>query len=150
MFTQLQVGVTPEPGSAGLPEGENPRKAHQRVAASLPPDDGLVQEVSASSKNVGAASSHWWFSKLPPGFELISYRHLVDSQQEHFVFSDGLATISAYLEPLEEGDTPFEGETRLGSINALGRHLQGQQLTVIGEVPHKTLRLLAEALQRKE
>ena len=149
MFTQLQVGGGSEPEPAELPKEETSDEGPQRVAASLGPNDAQ-HENPAPAERMDAVSSLWQFSKLPPGFELIGYRRLGESRQEHFVFSDGLATISAYLEPLKEGDTPFEGEARLGSINALGRHLQGQQLTVIGEVPNKTLRLLAGALQRKE
>ena len=94
--------------------------------------------------------SIWEFQELPPGFRMVSHQTVGTGEQEHFVFSDGLATISAYLEPLAEGDRPFDGETSLGSINALGRHVDGQQLTVVGEVPHKTLRLVASALRRRE
>ena len=147
MFTALRVT-----GQAGSPSATPGAPDSRSVAPDSSPvpatGSGAVMAAVAEEK-AAESPSFWEFRGLPPGFRMISYRRIGAGRQEHFVFSDGLATISAYLEPLAEGDRPFDGETSLGSINALGRHVGDQQLTVVGEVPHKTLRLVASALRRK-
>ncbi len=95
------------------------------------------------------ADSSWTFRELPDGFQVISYQYDESIGQEHFVLSDGLATVSAYIEPIAEGDRPFTGKTSLGSVNAYGLPMGKYQMTVVGEVPHKTLSLVAHALVRK-
>jgi sigma-E factor negative regulatory protein RseB len=146
MFTDLRVTDAPKPDT-----GTTSSPPAQPVSMTAV---GIVEKevggtATAEARNTANGSS-WEFRGLPAGFRMVSYQRVGTGLQEHFVFSDGLATISAYLEPLAEGDRPFDGETSLGSINALGRHIDGQQLTVVGEVPHKTLRLVASALRHKE
>lgn len=91
----------------------------------------------------------WDFRALPAGFKLTSHRKSPQTGLEHFVFSDGLATISAYVEPLG-GDTAFEGYTNIGSVRVLGRRLKDHQLTIVGEVPEKALELVAASIQHRE
>ncbi len=98
---------------------------------------------------VQADDTHWNFRSLPAGFELIRHQKSPQTGLEHFVFSDGLATVSAYLEPLDS-DTAFEGYTNLGSVRVLGRRLKDHQLTLVGEVPEKTLEMVAASIQRHE
>ena len=135
MFTELEVTAE---GARTLAASQGQGLA-RKVAAKVPSDEPGAE----------ATASHWHFSRLPKGFQLISYQRLGGGRQEHFVFSDGLATVSAYIEPLAAGDKSFEGRARLGSINALGRRLEKAQLTVVGEVPQKTLELLATALEER-
>ncbi len=130
MFTDLQVET-----------GDDPQP---QPAAPL-----TVAEAPAAAPAAEAETNHagWRFESLPAGFRLLTHRHYADGHQDHFIFSDGLATISAYVEPLAEGDRPFNGRARLGSIHAVGRPLAERQLTVVGEVPYKTLELIAGALK---
>ncbi len=141
MFTRLKLRQAASVVEAE--KGNGPPPAATAMAAPPPPEkEGASQE--------GSPDSSWTFQELPAGFRLVSHKRLERGRQEHFVFSDGLATVSAYVEPLGKGDQAFTGETSLGSVNAYGRRLDGHQLTVVGEVPHKTLRLVAQALRRKE
>ena len=146
MFTRLELIGEAEAttDTADSPDMQTPVLASARSVAE--PETPMTTAAQENGINEG---SSWEFKELPPGFRMISYKRIGSGTQEHFVFSDGLATISAYIEPLSEGDRPFDGETSLGSINALGRPVDGQHLTVVGEVPHKTLRLVASALRRK-
>jgi len=147
MFTQLKL----QGGDRGnAPDDES--QAAEQVPVSRPPAVRMAaaRGGDGSVSNGQEGSSGWTFGELPAGFRLVSHKYNERGRQEHFVFSDGLATISAYLEPLGEGDRPFNGETSLGSVNAYGRQLDGYQLTVVGEVPHRTLQLLANALREKE
>ncbi|WP_457665790.1 MucB/RseB C-terminal domain-containing protein [Thiolapillus sp.] len=89
----------------------------------------------------------WDLSSLPTGFDLVRHQKSPQTGLEHFVFSDGLATVSAYLEPLDN-EKAFEGYTNLGSVRVLGRRLKDYQLTIVGEVPEKTLKLMAASIRR--
>lgn len=146
MFTRLEV-IDAADSATVATDDPGMQATMSATTRSMAENKTLV--ATAAQKNGAGEVSSWEFKELPPGFRMISYKRIGSGSQEHFVFSDGLATISAYLEPLADGDRPFDGETSLGSINALGRHIDGQQLTVVGEVPHKTLRLVASALRRK-
>ncbi|WP_457673648.1 MucB/RseB C-terminal domain-containing protein [Thiolapillus sp.] len=116
---------------------------------------GLESHVAApdvaaqSLEGTGDAGTAWLFEALPKGFRLINHQRSATSELHHFVFSDGLATVSLYLEPIREGDTAFEGFTTLGSMKVLGRRFDQYQLTVVGEVPARTLELLANSIRSR-
>ena len=88
----------------------------------------------------------WRFEDVPAGFELRSYRG--DGEREHFIFSDGLATLSMYLEPADPVNG-LNGFSRVGATNAYGSVRANHQITAVGEVPAKTLRLFANAIVPK-
>ena len=98
-------------------------------------------------KEVQQTDASWQFETIPKGFRLISHQRSSTTDLHHFVFSDGLATVSLYLEPMKEGDKAFEGFTTLGSMKVLGRQFKQYQLTVVGEVPSRTLELLANSIR---
>jgi len=95
--------------------------------------------------------SHWRFENPPAGFTLVMrrYRHNNDRDEvEHFVFSDGLASISVYAE--KHPSTAFLGWSRMGSVQAYGRAIGDYQVTAVGEVPKKTLSMLLEGMKIQE
>ena len=91
----------------------------------------------------------WRFDDLPNGFVQTRYRHRLigrDEQQvEHFIFSDGLATVSVYVEADHQPDA-VAGLSRLGAMTALRRTLPGYQVTAVGEVPEQTLRRFLDGI----
>lgn len=72
-------------------------------------------------------------------------------QTFQWMFSDGLATVSLFIEPfnrkrhVREGASDFGGATR-----TLTRHLDGWWVTVVGEVPATTLNIFSQALERRK
>jgi sigma-E factor negative regulatory protein RseB len=63
------------------------------------------------------------------------------------VYSDGLATLSVFIEPT----TPSAQDQRLsqhGAINAYVRRLGDSMVTVVGEIPSDTARAVASAVER--
>lgn len=91
------------------------------------------------------AEPAWQFNNLPAGFQLRQYRHLAGESREHFMFTDGLATISLYVEPFD--GEPLSGYSQLGAASLFGVPLFDHQVTVLGEVPLTTLRRLAQSIQ---
>ncbi len=91
----------------------------------------------------GQADPGWQVTALPPGFQRIIYQwHQTDDPgqaTEQMVFSDGLATVSVFVEPLD-GEPLLEGASRMDAVNAHGLVIDGHyQVLVVGEVPPETL-----------
>ena len=84
-------------------------------------------------------------ASLPPGFSIIASGH---DPVEHWVLSDGLAALSIYIEPRPDKLSPGEGVVVTGATLAYTRGSFDRQLiTVVGEVPLTTARLVAESVR---
>lgn len=98
---------------------------------------------------VGGGKERVLFSQLPGGYHKVSesYRALPmnDSPVSHVMISDGMASISVYVEytdkPIEES-----GLTSMGAMNAYGRTLGNAVVTVVGEVPSDTVKSIGDAV----
>jgi sigma-E factor negative regulatory protein RseB len=150
MFTDLRItdvdlASIQQSGEKSREEGRDP----VRVSLAGLEDEASQVEITRRQplKDVQQQDTFWQFSALPKGFRLISHQRSPQSDLHHFVFSDGLATVSVYLEPIGDGDHAFEGFTTLGSMNVLGRRFDQYQLTIVGEVPSRTLELLANGIK---
>jgi sigma-E factor negative regulatory protein RseB len=103
-----------------------------------------------------AAHATWDASELPPGFRLIgnSTQILGDGQKSvtHLVFSDGLASVSVFVEPQAPEAGPKSGPpaaaqvTNMGSSTALSTEVDGHRVTTIGEVPPDCVRAITRSL----
>ncbi|WP_199930487.1 MucB/RseB C-terminal domain-containing protein [Sedimenticola thiotaurini] len=93
--------------------------------------------------------SGWSFEALPEGFDvtLHSKRRVGKSGDEidHFVLSDGLASLSVYIEV--DDNVGLRGGSTMGTINAYGTTISGHQITAVGEVPDKTVERIANSLR---
>ncbi len=92
----------------------------------------------------------WRASQLPDGFTLsvATQTRMAGSESpvEHLVYSDGLATISVFIESPNIETEVAEGFSRVGSANAYSRHLNGRQITAVGEVPMRTVEVIATSI----
>ena len=70
-----------------------------------------------------------------------------DQPVEHMVYSDGLATVSVFIESAESAIDVAEGFYRLGSTNAYCVGIDGRKITAVGEVPARTVESIAMSLQ---
>jgi sigma-E factor negative regulatory protein RseB len=96
--------------------------------------------------------TRWAFQRLPSGFKLTLKHYLPDPDSsvpiEQYVFSDGLGSLSVFVEPGGHG-VGLNGASRLGAINAWGGHIEGYQVTAVGEVPAVTLLGVVQGMQLK-
>ncbi len=111
-------------------------------------DFNWIKPAGESSRQ-GLSTTTWHADDVPKGFTLSVSRVEGDGQTrvEHYVYSDGLATVSVFAEPRTPGQEVMRGSTQLGVINAFGR-LEGDfQITVVGEVPPDTVKFIGNGFR---
>jgi len=94
----------------------------------------------------------WLVQELPRGFVSDQTRyHRVSNKTsvEHLVFSDGLASVSVFIEKDDDKDPSLIGASRMGAVNAYGRTLDNYHITTVGEVPRQTVRMIGESVVYK-
>jgi sigma-E factor negative regulatory protein RseB len=67
-----------------------------------------------------------------------------------WTFSDGLASVSLFVEPYDKQRHGKESSLSLGATQTVTRQLDAYWLTVMGEVPMATLRVFANGLERRK
>lgn len=67
-----------------------------------------------------------------------------------WVFSDGLASVSIFIEPFDPQRHGKESSLSLGATQTLTKRVDAYWITVMGEVPMATLQLFANRLERKK
>lgn len=96
----------------------------------------------------------WNVVRLPAGFRLTTWRVQViagsPAPVRHLVYSDGLASVSVFIEPRDTQAAPMHGLARVGAAFAYSRDLDGHQVTAVGEVPAATVEAIAAGVMRQE
>lgn len=133
-FTQLQIG------------GQIDRdRVKSRFSATG--RDWKVEDSRATEANL--AVKGWTVRTQPPGFHKLTEmtRSLGGvAGVGHIVLSDGLAAVSVFIEP-SLGKTPASGLARQGAINVYTRQVGNHRITVVGETPPESVRLIANAVE---
>ncbi|OOG27218.1 transcriptional regulator [Thioalkalivibrio denitrificans] len=92
----------------------------------------------------------WKVNEIPDGFHLTSVtkRPMAANQNpvQHMVLSDGLATVSVFISLAESLDDLYVGTTRSGALHAMAVPSGDYQVTVVGEVPEATVRMIADSV----
>jgi sigma-E factor negative regulatory protein RseB len=97
------------------------------------------------NNDASKVDTKWTFEAIPEGFRLSVHETRAGSNNsvvEHFVFTDGLATMSVYIEKAM-AEKQFDGGSHMGAIHAFGTQLEGYQITAVGEVPAQTVKKFA-------
>lgn len=111
---------------------------------------------------VASTESGWKVKNLPPGFRKIrEVRRLIGWQNAggaakasselhevlQMVFSDGLASVSVFIEPLS--DAHHAGLVQQGATTISGFQLGSNWVTLVGEVPPAAIKILADSIEYK-
>lgn len=127
------------------------------VPADIPPDaleptietTGFAALRSAELPALAAEIS-WRANQVPGGFRLsIATQSPMagsDAPVDHLVYSDGIATVSVFIESALTQSDVAEGFSNVGSTNAYTIVLSGRKVTAMGEVPPQTVRTIATSL----
>jgi sigma-E factor negative regulatory protein RseB len=136
MFTRLGAGKDVSVSAMQSPLAEQGKSWHH-------------QDIGGEPMG-GADKPDWVVKRLPEGFTLTSYqrKHLRPggAGTEHMVYSDGLATVSVYVELASADDNTLTGLSSMGAMNTYGIVLGGHQVMVVGEVPAVTVKMMAHSI----
>lgn len=95
----------------------------------------------------------WIVKSQPSGFkkvmEMKRLKNGTRAPVAHLVYSDGLAAVSVFIEPLPVKRKFQEGLTRQGAFNIYTKPLPDQLVTVLGEAPALTVTQMANSVSQK-
>ena len=122
------------------------------VEPSWPAVPGDWQVLENASGDVVPQDTGWVVTRVPPGFEKImeGYRKLRGRRERvaHIVFSDGLVSVSVFVEPLVATSAPA-GFLQKGGLNVYSLRQDDHLITVMGETPGATVRQIAHSVAHR-
>jgi sigma-E factor negative regulatory protein RseB len=132
-FTQLQIGQP---------------ITDQELQPAWATDDWRLVERQHNNIDL---KSLGWFYREPPGYRPVVEieRQFQDGRQvSQLILTDGLATISIFIEPYQENLSQHQmiGASRSGAVNLYGKRHDSFWVMVAGEVPAATVRQLADSI----
>jgi sigma-E factor negative regulatory protein RseB len=115
-----------------------------------PKMDGAKNYVMEESPQVGHVTDNWVIANLPPGYRKIDHILISvpgkKSPINQLIFSDGIASVSLFIEPMLKGMRPKMGHKVMGSTNICANVIDGYQVVVVGEVPKETVMQISKAI----
>ncbi len=132
VFTQIEIGNAPERGYF------KSAYAGKKI-------------VTVGNLPIGDNQVSWSVKQLPGGFnKVMEANRLLPGKKtpvRQLVYSDGLATVSLFIEPYASVENPMRGLSSQGLVNVYARPLGKYQITVLGEVPPNTVIQMADSLK---
>lgn len=115
-----------------------------------------VEHDTNGGTSGGQAVDRIDYAALPDGYREVAetYRSMPmhDSPISHAMLSDGLASVSVYVEhmPADAHPESTRGASHMGALSAYGLSLDNAFVTAVGEVPQETVRRIAHAVRVAE
>ncbi len=131
---------------------DTPRHIPAEMFEPLINDQGYTWYTNETPASAAAdvKAAGWRIGWLPQGFVMRERKvHAMAPHQDsvnHLVVSDGLATVSVFVEKLERKTDRLEGLSSVGAVNTYSTTANGHQITVVGEVPAATVRQIAASV----
>lgn len=131
---------------------DSPLRA-DKLAHMMQPPPGWRVERAQAVKTTPAAEG-WGLRGSVAGFQPLNcYKRPAAGATQgggiQWIFSDGLASVSLFVEPYDSQRHQQEGVFAAGATQTLTRRIDDWWLTVVGEVPAQTLRVFAQNLERR-
>jgi sigma-E factor negative regulatory protein RseB len=99
---------------------------------------------------VHSGNGKWRVTWMPNGFVMSDQVKQVTNTDKmpvnHMSYTDGLATVSVFVEKIENDPDVMKGPSRMGGVNAFATFANGYQVTAVGEVPQETVQLMADSV----
>lgn len=112
--------------------------------------------MHSATKEGRVEDGGWSFRNLPAGFVRTSgmrrQLQLNSPETRHYIFSDGLASVSVFIEPASKlaKSKPEPGLTHMGAIHAYRRLVGDFQIMVVGEVPAVAVRRIGDGVELRK
>ena len=120
------------------------------IKSRLAQKDPGWQTDDAARKSVKPGETGWWVAAPPTGFRLVTeLKRTMPGKADpvsQLVFSDGIAAISVFVEPLGIKASGFSRAAEEGMVSYAMRSVGNHQVTVLGEVPVGTAQALANSV----
>jgi len=131
---------------------DSPIRADKLAQMMHPPHGWRVERAEVVKTT--AAAEGWGLHGPIAGFKPVNcYKRQVDGGAPggaiQWIFSDGLASVSLFVEPYDGERHRQEGVFAAGATQTLTRRIDDWWLTVVGEVPPQTLKAFAQSLERR-
>lgn len=114
----------------------------------------VMEEDSAITIAENASNTDWTLKALPQGYRKIDQmRRMVHGKPvpvTHLIFSDGLATVSLFIEPVGKNVKSKIIHSVVGNTSFYTNTADGYQVTAVGEVPEATVAQIAQAVAFKK
>ncbi|MDO8825396.1 MucB/RseB C-terminal domain-containing protein [Methylophaga sp.] len=137
-FTDIQTGVDIPDASLKAQMSGN-----EMVWNRTEPGEMTTQDL--------ATFSNWQTKWLPEGFTLVAHQNRLRSNNgahvEQRVYSDGLSSVSVFIEKMRAQHNHFHGGSHMGAVNAFGSVIHAHFVTVVGEVPAVTVEKIGAAIE---
>ena len=126
-----------------------PRIDRSMVEPSWPTLPSDWQVLESPSGDIVEEDTGWTVAHVPPGFTKIveGFRKLRGRRERiaHLVFSDGLVSVSVFVEPIVAASSP-PGFMQRGGLNVYSVRQNDHLITVMGETPGATVRQIANSV----
>jgi len=164
IWSELSTGLVVKLQTLG-PDGQVVEQlAYSELQLDAPVSMGKLNRLMRNTKGyevyrptvrkTTAEAEGWRLSEPVPGFQSMSC-HVRESTSEaasfspmQWVFSDGLASVSLFIQAYDETRHQQENTMVSGATHSVSRKMGGHWVTVMGEVPMATLERFARVLER--
>ncbi len=138
-FTQLSIG-------AGVSK-DMLKSRYAGISQTWRVDKSALEQTETS------VDTGWSLKNQPAGFrKLTEMKRMIAGRAttvSHIVYSDGLAAVSVFIEPMPKSPPPL-GPTYQGAVNIYVKSQADHMVTVVGETPARTVKQIAESLSSRE
>jgi sigma-E factor negative regulatory protein RseB len=97
--------------------------------------------------------SQWEVMRLPAGYmQGMHETHGLPTSRmpvEHLMFTDGISSVSVYIEEMSKSKPMMKGFSQIGAVNAYTTIMSSHYVTVVGEVPKSAVKLIADSVRYK-
>lgn len=128
------------------------------------PDEMMKPSVSGSGytwynhtyekKDTRVTDARWNVKWMPVGFSMSNMEQQTiaasDTPVDHMIYSDGLATVSVFVEKIANQPVVEPGPSHMGGVNTFATVAEGFQVTAVGEVPLATVEQMAKSVEQKQ
>tara|TARA_R110001606_G_C15404643_1_gene654138 strand:- start:17090 stop:18022 length:933 start_codon:yes stop_codon:yes gene_type:complete len=110
-----------------------------------------VEHIMATKTLANKTQSPWQIEWMPEGFSLVAQQNRLKAKNGAFiaqhVYSDGLNSISIFIEKIRAQHSHLRGNSKMGATNAFGTIINRHFVTIVGEVPERTVEKVGNSIQ---
>lgn len=120
----------------------------EKITQQMAIPEGWRVEKAQVAKTTAAAEG-WGLKAAVAGFKAMNCYKRPEQGVLQWIFSDGLASVSIFVEEYDRQRHQHEGVFASGATHTVTRRLEDWWITAVGEVPPQTLKAFSLSLERR-